>query len=399
MIVIAPSSAITSPVTPDAPGATPAVVSTSAPASLRTTAGGLALQLGQVLGATVLRGGAAGGTVSLQVAGQTVDARSTLALSAGQQLNLNVTATGRQTVLQILDGQVAQNATALQGLRAALPRSAPLPVLFEALARAVTGGEDGGDARLPLPVREAARALVEAIPSRHSLQPADGLQQALKKSGLFMESQAVRQPPGSALPPGDLKAALMRLASAIREQLPAPMRQSAAGESAASSAATHPRELPAQLLELGRASEAAVYRVQSQQLQHGMQRNEQPTALAVELPVRSEQQTEILRLRVAEDGRRRDDGDEPTWQVVLDLDLGTAGPLQAHLTLRGGTVSTLLRIAHADTAAVARETLVTLERGLREAGVEVGTLHCLRAEPLAAPEATIDSGTLLEVQA
>ena len=255
----------------------------------------------------------------------------------------------------------------------------PLPEAFNTLLQAVSADDAS---RLPAAVQRALAGVLAAMPDADRLQAASGLRDTLLNSGMFLESRAAALPAGRALPPADLKAALLRLATAIRAQPEVQAARTAQGRSPAPAQAASPEPLP-ELAALGKASEGALHRIQSQQLQQVTAQQEQPGLLALEVPVRDRQQASLLKLRVRDDARRQADGEARTWQVVVDLDLGAAGPLQAHVTLRGGAIAATLRIANADTAAAARTRVAELQSRLEEAGLEAGSLVCLHAPPLA----------------
>ncbi len=397
MIIITPSVKLPTTGPGGDPGAArppasaiPAVVPVSPVA--RPAAPGIGA--GQVVTAKVLRGGDPGSTVLLEVAGKPVEARTTLSLSAGQQLNLSVRKTGAETVLQLVPAKPSAQATIDAGLRVALPRAGSLVSLLETLSALTATPAAGRDANLPASVQMAAREVLTAVPERQSLGLADNLRRALLDSGQFMESRAARQPVGSSLPGTDLKATLLRLANVIREQLATPARRGAQPSNAQSAEPGARQALP-ELTALGKASEGAIYRIQSQQLQHASGHAEQTGLLALEVPVRSERELEMLRLRVHRDGRRSDDAESAAWQVVIDLDLGASGSLQAHLTLRAGDISATLRMSDPDTARTTRDRLGELEARLEQAGLTVGSVCCLNAMPL--EPAADERAPLLEV--
>lgn len=409
MIIIAPSVTLPNsvpsgaagaarPLVPGLPAPIPAPVPLPAIPGARPSP--LALSAGQTLAASVVRGGAAGDMVLLNIGGKPLEARSTLSLSAGQQLNLNVQKAGAQTVLQLVPSATTTRMTANQGLRVALPRATSLLPLLESL-QTMTGKQgEAAFKNLPANVQTAAREVLSALPERHTLGAADGLRRALQRSGHFMESQAARQSPGSALPPADLKAALVRLANVIREQLPAPQRSQTASRTSAQGAVPVARDALPELAALGKASEGAVYRIQSQQLHQASAQLEQPGLLALEFPVRGEQRFDLLRLQVGKDSRRGGEDEQASvWQVVVDLDLGDAGPLQAHVTLRGGSISATLRVQDTSTADCARIRLPELGGRFEQAGLQVGELACLNATPLAPAADESDNGALIEVEA
>lgn len=204
-------------------------------------------RVGQVLAATVTAA-AQPGEAELRIGTLQVRAQTgTLQLAAGQQLRLEVASLREQPVLKLL-GLLQANPSTL-ALRDALPRQQPLTPLLTTLARVAAGA--AGTPPLPPAVTQLARELFERLPSAAGIASAGGLRQALRDSGLFLETKlaAAAQSAGTAqaAPPGadtarDFKANLLRLVAVVREHVAnsAPATRPSAGPSAAPGASTGP---------------------------------------------------------------------------------------------------------------------------------------------------------------
>lgn len=317
-------------------------------------------RVGQVLAATVIANPQPG-QAELRIGNLRVTAQTgTLQLAPGQNLRLEVASLKEQPVLKLLG--LLQQSPVTQALRDALPRQQPLAPLFAALTR-IAGGSAQTQALAQAATR-LAHELFTRLPDSTSIATASGLRQALRDSGLFLESKLAR---ATAPPPGmqgmsnpqqgaelnrDLKANLLRLVSVLRENAAnsapaATARTAAAASSPATSgttaqaltnasanvtAARIPTGLPpdlgnsvaplqrgqpplpplsparlAQLMdatnprELLRQSEGALARLQLNQLASLPQERQPGMEWLIELPVRRDQDVDLWNLRISRD--------------------------------------------------------------------------------------------------
>ncbi|MBI5460579.1 MAG: flagellar hook-length control protein FliK [Gammaproteobacteria bacterium] len=151
-----------------------------------------------------------------------------LPLSPGQTLRLEVASLKEMPVLKLL-GLMQQNPLQ-QALRDVLPRQQPLPLLFTALARLATPTPMPTAQRTPNlspEIVRLAQELLAKLPDTARASTGDGLRQAIRDSGLFLESKlapstsstAQAQTPTTkpAELASDFKANLLRLVQAIRD--------------------------------------------------------------------------------------------------------------------------------------------------------------------------------------
>ena len=174
---------------------TPAPTSGNPPAPAASARPGTATpprwQIGQVLRASVRQGGS--GEVLLDIGRQILRANTPVALETGQQLELQVRALGRVPLLRI----AATGADPLtQARRNLLPVQDSLAPLLASLARLAA---DPRPAVPPL-LQARIRQLLQNLPQAQALTRSEGLREALKGSGLWLEqhlAQGVRpQQPG-----------------------------------------------------------------------------------------------------------------------------------------------------------------------------------------------------------
>ena len=381
-------------------------------------------RVGQVLAATVITAPQTG-RAELRIGNLAVMAQTgSLALSPGQALRLEVASLKEQPVLKLL-GLLRQDPVR-EGLRAALPRQQPLSPLLNALSR-LTGGT--GAPPLSSDVARVARDLLAQLPTAAAIRQPEGLRQALRDSGLLLESKLARPGLASrAAQPGELardfKANLLRLVQALREHTansaPAqrgaastpPAAPPAAGGPALRSALAPPAPLglpadtsapllrgqPPQApsaaalqlarvasealtsVELQRQVEGALARVQLNQLSSLPQERPAPEWL-IELPVRRGDEADVWGLRIARD--ERDGGQENAaaedagaWTVMLAFDLPGLGPMQSRINLRGDRVSAQFFSPIQGVLPRINEQLPQLQARLQQAGLRVAELTC-----------------------
>jgi hypothetical protein len=120
--------------------------------------------------------------------------------------------TALTTASQPLSDSARQNSAVAQAIRSSLPVATSLPPLLANLA-AIGRGETATPQ--PRELANLAQRFVDSLPELQRLTRSEGLQQAVRDSGVFLESrlaQLLNSPPGTpALLEGDLKGNLLRL--------------------------------------------------------------------------------------------------------------------------------------------------------------------------------------------
>lgn len=320
-------------------------------------------RVGQVLAATVVANPQPGQS-ELRIGNLLVRAQTgTLELTPGQNLRLEVASLKEQPVLKLLS--LMQQDPVMLAVRDTLPRQQPLAPLFNALARLSAGTAQTQD--LAPAIARLAREIFNRLPDSGSIATANGLRQALRDSGLFLETKLAQastaQPgvpkddPRSAELTRDIKANLLRLVSVLREnaansapgtsrtggpptgatpaatsgtaptaQLAAALASAAAPRApltapspdadaplqrgqpplppVAAARLANAQELALTTRELQRQAEGALARVQLNQLSSLPQERQAGMEWLIELPVRREQETDIWNLRISRDPDR-----------------------------------------------------------------------------------------------
>ncbi|MDX1812494.1 MAG: flagellar hook-length control protein FliK, partial [Gammaproteobacteria bacterium] len=155
------------------------------------------------------------GEVTLNINNAIMNARSAIALTEGQLLQLVVAQTGKQVVLQLPQNAV-QQALTQQILRESLPRQQPLNETVNLVRQTL---KEANQLNLPQPVRQALQNFVNRIPDSTQLENPEGLQRAIKNSGLFLEKSISQALDGRGNIDGnDMKVLLSQLKNLLSTQ-------------------------------------------------------------------------------------------------------------------------------------------------------------------------------------
>jgi hypothetical protein len=341
----------------------------------------LSLQRGQALSALVesVQGD---GRLTLNINGRLLQAITTLPLLQGMRLQLTVEQENQQILLRLTEAE-QQRLLQQQALRQVLPRQASLKALLESLGKALPTPAEatakGADTRAAgataLPADKAVGELLRQLPAPRQLTEPQGLRQVLQHSGLFLESQLLKPPGSGYRPTQDIKGILLRLAGIIRQSLESG-QGSAGARSRAAAQPQAPRGIPLEtLLQLQRQSEAAVARLQVNQLgQLNPQQSAEERPLVMELPLFNPQQQELelLQLKIQREKRGQGKRQQDCWSVTLQLSPRDFGQIQAVVTLSEGSVGVTFWCAEADTRKLFQQRLEELQANLEEQGLKVG---------------------------
>ena len=293
----------------------------------------------------------------------------------------------------------AEEAVTSDALRRHVPRQASPAPLVSNLGWIARG--DSGAESLPAPVVQAATRLWQALPDTETLADPKGLQNAIARSGTFLEAALAGNSSTSALPASaalvtDLKALMLELSRVLRDHgaRPAAARTDSSAPPAPVPSAPGPlTSLPAapatlavldtqtqQMNELAKQTDGALSRLTSVQITNT---NQDPTVLSmlVELPVRHEDRATMIRMRIEQDRSRRFGSGSDAWTVEAAMDLGAVGALHARVTLQGHRIGVQLRAESPGVVETLSMRSIELESMLREAGLEVDRVVCLHGLP------------------
>ncbi|MDP1539665.1 MAG: hypothetical protein Q8K94_04750 [Moraxellaceae bacterium] len=280
-------------------------------------------------------------------------AHSQQPLQVGQKLTLQVNnkpQTAAAVELRIIN---AQQQAIKENLRAALPRQQDLQPLLQRLSLILAPNNAH---QLPTDLVKVSEQFLRQMPNVQQISQAAGLQQAVQLSGIFHEAALL-----AGQPINDLKTQLLQLWSILNtqsqqlnpqqlsqgiwirpelsQQLKAQSNQTAQSPLPGSllpqrmSISSHQSSTIGQLLQLlMQDAEGVISRLESHQLMHLQQRDPQQTQWFIDLPVRHEQHTDLLRMHVQRDSREGQE-DEAIWSFSVSFDFEQTGPMLAKITL------------------------------------------------------------------
>jgi hypothetical protein len=242
--------------------------------------------------------------------------------------------------------------------------------------------------QLPAYLRPALALLEQVVRTPAEITRGEGLEEAIKRSGLFLEAQLAQPSLDMAgLSQEDWKGALLRLASLLDDYLPARRAATSSSETPpplqqrglqAQPRATLPLSLldddvDALLSRLHGEVHAALARVEVAQL-------EATTASAwmIEIPLQGEDGRDILQVQLQQNG---EGGTGSSWTFGFALDLPSLGPIQGELQLRDLRISVRLWAERADTVHRLELQFGTLRHALSTAGLILDQLSCQQGLP------------------
>ncbi|MGX2041096.1 flagellar hook-length control protein FliK [Methylocaldum sp. MU1018] len=154
----------------------------------------------------------------LDSGGRTLTARSNANLQPGQIIELEVIKPGMPSELRILprdSGSPAPEPPVRQALRLFLPKQEPLADVVEEVR--LLAAQAKQTAALPAPATQALDRLLASIPGKSELTKAEGVENAVRNSGVFLEAKLAGQAdfsPGFA--DSDFKAQLLRVLDTLK---------------------------------------------------------------------------------------------------------------------------------------------------------------------------------------
>lgn len=366
------------------------------------------LQLGRHFSARVLDV-QANGQVQLQINNAGLQARTTLPLTAGQELELVVVQTGKQVVLKIPES-FSEQQILNHALRQALPRQALLGRLLAMLQAAAHQPE-----RLPAPLPQATvqviRDLLQRLANPAQIGHQDGLRQAILNAGGWLEASLFSALRRQTEPPRrDFKAGLLGLFANLGDQQPTPSAKrppagggAEAGLQPQASVTAHgaweETDAAALMQRLLAETQAALARVTTQQLLSLAASGDDRQVWMVELPVQRDEETiDLFHFHFEKRSTGSKDQRQPLYRVTVAFDLAPLGPMHAQATLFDQQLTVGLWADHADTVALVNDHLGELATALEGLGLPCQPLVCSKGRPQM-PETSPQAHGLLDIRA
>lgn len=386
-----------------------------------------AWQVGQLLNARTESGADAQSRVVLRVGQHLLEARTPIALKAGDLVQLSVKSLGLQPVFTIL-AKHNLNVLAVKKLKSFIAKEGNLKNLLEQLPKFKSS-----DA-LSTTTKTLLSSLAQAQATPVQLSQASSLKQFIQQSGYFHESVINKNPINSQ---PDIKNKLLKLASQVSSEIPKlpiehklsnPQLQAQAVEQfidgkitplqlarvfsdklpmaqiqvlidvlqtggKLSATANLPRDLmllvkhlqqpssgnqPKEtllsilrslpvLLELQSLIESAIARLTSQQLIPLARDGENPLLWLLEVPVKDKQENNLLQLRIEQEVRGT--GEEPgDWSIVIHFDFAAMGLIQARAHMVADTLAIVFHTQNQQTQSFIHQNLPILESSMLKLG-------------------------------
>ncbi|WP_243047619.1 flagellar hook-length control protein FliK [Dyella sp. RRB7] len=326
------------------------------------------------------------GLMVLQIGALTVEAEAPRS-QLPSQFQVRVLSLGAEPLLEVIGASMPEPAMQV-ALRERLPQQngyGPLLATLDALAQRPALRQ------LPAYLRPALALLEHGVRTPAEITRGEGLEEAINRSGLFLESQlAQAQVDMAVLSQEDWKGALLRLASLLDDYLPA--RRAPSGDSETPpplqqrGLQAQPRvQLPPELLNddidslLGRLHgevHAALARVEVAQLEATT-----VPAWMIEIPLQGENGRDILQLQLQHNGGAEGGS---AWTLGFALDLPALGPIHGELQLRDLRLAVRLWAERADTVRRLEQQFSTLRNQLSASGLILDQLSCQQGLPQSA---------------
>jgi len=324
-------------------------------------------QVGQVLQALVTDKFPSGQLV-LRVAGQQITATADIPVQKGAVLTLEVNRLTPIPTLKIINAPVADGASVgrLNGeLQLLLPQLLPQQgrVLDPLLTLFATSQGANILALLGLKNADIERLLKQVHRAEQLVDP-KLLKMAVEKSGLFLEARLQQLvASGGMLPPGDLKAELLRLLGRVNRKL----KEQPLG--------TDNETTLLALQELKQDLEGALARITLHQLAICHPDDSGQQAWSFDIPVRFKESVATLFLSIYRDNQSRGQAPEQQdWKATLNITLPKLGAVEAELFLRGNKVSVVIFSEQARAIELINAQMDQLRVGLESRGMDVSVL-------------------------
>ena len=259
-------------------------------------------------------------------------------------------------------------------------------------------------AGLPEPVMRAARQVLAQQTVITDKLTGEQLQQAVAKSGVFLEAALAKGQPV----PTDAKAALLALKAAISsflgttpastaplEHAPPPVRGALPRVAGFDMPVLPdaPRDVAHLLHNHADGALARIKLLQLASLPDADGVRPAPPELRVELPFLVGSELVMAQLQVMQDGGRRQANGKRGWTMRFALNSAATGEVGAEIGLLGSDVNVALWAADPAMAAELAATLPELEQSLAGLGLNPGAIRCRGSVP---PSAAQQSGQFMD---
>lgn len=388
-------------------------------------------KVGQVLNATVERGGENLDKILLRIGQHALESKTPLPLKTGEQIKVLVKSLGEAPLLSIITQPTTAQIAASQ-LRPFISQQQDWRPLLELAIKMLASNS------LPAEARPRLQNLLQQIPGPEQLSQPHILRQLIKRSGIMLEAHLARR--GDNIET-DFKAQLQQLNKLLQNFSPV-AGQTSHHEQAMRLIENYLRNplLPVQRLaqelgalinpadmrhllaaietqkmdnpltgsvmqlfahiqkhqgtptleqlikllsdqntlgELKIAVNNAISHISQQQLLPLLRDADSTLLLLFGLPMRHDHETHWVDFRIEREKKSASQADAG-WQVTLNFDIASLGPMQARLHLLGKQLAATFRATNDDTLAKIRQHLPLLQQALQRGGIEVTKLDVIQ---------------------
>lgn len=408
-------------------------------------------KVGQVLNATVERGGENLDKILLRIGQQVLESKTPLPLKTGEQIKVLIKTLGEAPLLSILTQPTTAQIAASQ-LRPFISQQQDWRPLIELAIKMLASNN------LPADIKPRLQNLLQQLPGLEQLSQPLTLRQLMKRSGIMLEAHLARRGNNIEL---DFKAQLQQLNKLLQNFSPV-AGQTSNSEQAVRLIENYLRNplLPIQRLaqelgalinpadmrnllttiesqkidnplastvlqlfahiqkhqgtaaleqllklisdqntlgELKTAVNNAISHISQQQLLPLLRDADSTLLLLLGLPMRHDNETHWVDFRIERE-KESANQTEAGWQVTLNFDIATLGPMQAKLHLLGNRLAATFRAANNTTLDKIRQHLPLLQQALQRSGIEVTKLDVIQGH-IETPQPITTDVRILDEQA
>lgn len=350
----------------------------------------LNLRVGQLIQATVIKMFPETGQMQLELAGRTLQARSSINFTQGRLLELEVVKTGDVPQLKILNTNPSKESVN-HAIRAHIGTQTSSIDLSQKLISILDSNSRGSS--LSEPVRKLAANLVQALPQTAELSTATGLKRAIENSGIFLEAKLLALA-GHTDPSlnTDLKTKLLNLLDRMQSLETHKKNATAAKNPAKTESA--PFSTPEQKA-LEAQTKGALSKIVLDQLTSLPEEIPAKQSWNLEIPFIEDQQAALIKLKIDREQSPNNDSEVQQWTVFIDLNPPKLGRIQAKITLTEHGVNAYFRAAHENTDRIIQNNLAVLREQFRSMGLNPGELGSRQGQfdvesPSARPTGILD---------
>ncbi len=351
--------------------------------------------------------------------------RNATSFKPGDSITLQVEKTSPPVVLKIVDkNQQIKLELQQQLIRKSLPKQNDMSALTALFKQFRSNGSNVSQA-LPLPVSKQLQQLINNMPKSHALGNSQGIQAAVKESGVFMESRLLeqiirktQQPITNSTPfsiEQDFKANLLKLRKTVSEQMQKPLlthqlqnvtpdkppasvlartviegsnrrlspEQAAMAEkSTAINKNNMDIAIKPDSTQLLKQLESSIARLETAQARSISTESSPVPHWRFEFPVTDKNDLDLVKLDLNKENSARSDTESANWAVNIEIDFQDIGRFCARLSCHEDDMNISLWAEHANLADMINKHLARLHEKFSRHGINNAVIRLQNTEPV-----------------